>query len=416
MTKELIGAVRPVPDDQATRFRVLIAADTYPPHVNGAAKSCFRLASELTARGYDVHVVAPRDTAGADTVEYYEEATVHRLKSYAAPTHEFYRLVMPWHAKDAIDALIAKLAPDVVHAQCHYMIGDAAINSADRRRIRLICTNHFMPENLDPFIPGPQFFKKIVSQRSWYDMGRLMRKANIVTTPTPLSAKNMGRNARLDYVVPVSNGIDVSKYELRDGEQVAPHPYPTALFVGRLAVEKNVDVLLKALTYTDPALNIHAEIIGDGEQRDNLHRLAHDLDVADRVHFRGLVSDEELRKAYLRADVFTQPCTAELQSLASLEAMSASTPVVLADALALPHLVSEGDNGYLFEPNNPQDMAEKLNRVLGATPQQRRAMGQASYQFASRHAYSEVIDTVEKMYHGATSDEVAGMILEAKLR
>ena len=76
---------------QKAKFRVLIAADTYPPHVNGAAKSCYRLATNLTARGYDVHVVSPHHTGGPDTVEYHDEATVHRLKSYAAPTHEFYR-------------------------------------------------------------------------------------------------------------------------------------------------------------------------------------------------------------------------------------------------------------------------------------------------------------------------------------
>lgn len=403
-------------DSQDAPFRVLIAADTYPPHVNGAAKSCFRLATELTARGYDVHVVAPRNTAGPDTVEYQPEATIHRLKSYAAPTHEYYRLVMPWHANRVIDSLIAQLDPDVVHAQCHYMIGDAAIGSADRRRVRLICTNHFMPENLDPFIPGPQFFKNIVSRQSWYDMGRLMRRANIVTTPTPLSAQNMSDNANLDYVLPVSNGIDVAKYEAQAGEHIAPHPYPTVLFVGRLAVEKNVDVLLNALTFTDPELQVHAEIIGDGEQRDYLHSVANELGVAERVHFRGLVSDEELREAYLRADVFTQPCTAELQSLASLEAMSASTPVVLADALALPHLVSQGVNGYLFEPYNVQDLAEKLNWVLGAAPQQRQSMGEASHRFASKHAYDKVVDVVEKMYHGATADEVSDMLFEPKLR
>jgi len=401
---------------QKAKFRVLIAADTYPPHVNGAAKSCYRLATNLTARGYDVHVVSPHHTGGPDTVEYHDEATVHRLKSYAAPTHEFYRLVMPRHANRVIDNLVSELSPDVVHAQCHYMIGDAAISSAERRRIRLICTNHFMPENLDPFIPGPQFFKNIVSKRSWYDMGRLMRKANVVTTPTRLSADNMNDKARLDYVVPVSNGIDVVKYELGEQESIVRHPHPTALFVGRLAVEKNVDVLLKALTMTDPDLNVHAEIIGDGELRDSLRRLADKLGVADRVVFRGLVSDEELREAYLRADVFTQPCTAELQSLASLEAMSASTPVVLTDAMALPHLVSEGVNGYLFQPNNPEDMARKMNTVLGASREEQLAMGQASHYFASQHDHERIMDILHKIYHGATSDEVSVMISEAKLR
>lgn len=405
-----------MPHIQAVPFRVLIAADTYPPHVNGAAKSCFRLATGLSAKGYDVHVVAPNQYGGPDTIEYRDEATVHRLKSYPAPTHEYYRLVMPWHASRALQKLVAELEPDVVHAQCHYMIGDAAINVADRRRIRLICTNHFMPENLDPFIPGPQSFKNIVSRQSWHDMGRLMRKANIVTTPTPLSAQNMNQKAGLDYVVPVSNGIDVKKYELRQDEDIQPHKHPTALFVGRLAVEKNVDVFLTALTMTDPALNVHAEIIGDGEQRGSLRALVQQLGIADRVTFRGLVSDEELRRAYLRADVFTQPCTAELQSLASLEAMSASTPVVLADALALPHLVSEGVNGYLFEPNNPADLARQLNRVLSTSVTERAAMGDASHDIAARHEYHQVLDIVEQMYRGATSDEVAMMISGPKLR
>lgn len=403
-------------NDNTVPYRVLIAADTYPPHVNGAASSCYRLASKLTARGYDVHVVSPHHSSGPDTVEIYPEATVHRLRSYAAPTHEYYRLVMPWHANRAVDRLIANLAPDVVHAQCHYMVGNAAINSAEMRRIRLICTNHFMPENLDPFIPGPQFFKNIVSKRSWYDMGRLMQKANVVTTPTPLSAKNMNAKAHLEGVVPVSNGIDVAKYELRDDEVITAHPHPTVLFVGRLAVEKNVDTLLQALTLTDPQLEIHAEIIGDGEQREILHRLAIDLGVEERVTFRGIVSDEELREAYLRADVFTQPCTAELQSLASLEAMSASTPVVLADALALPHLVADGVNGYLFKPYDSKDLADKISTVVSASIQDRQAMGQASHYFASKHAHEKIMDVIHKMYHGATSDEVAVMISKANLR
>lgn len=403
-----------VSDSKSSPPRVLIAADTYPPHVNGAAKSCHRLAIKLTASGYDVHVVSPHYTSGPSTIEFHEEATVHRLRSYAAPTHEYYRLVMPWYANRAVDDLLVELSPDVVHAQCHYMVGDAAITAAERRRIRLICTNHFMPENLDPFIPGPQFFKNFVSRRSWYDMGRLMRKANVITTPTPLSAQNMNQKANLNYVVPVSNGIDVAKYELRDGEQIPAHSHPTVLFVGRLAVEKNVHVLLHALTMT--SLDVHAEIIGDGEQRDYLHRLAEELGIADRVVFRGLVSESDLREAYLRADIFTQPCTAELQSLASLEAMSASTPVVLANALALPHLVAEGVNGYLFEPNNPADMAQKIDTVLGATSEERHAMGQASHKFASAHAHEKIMDIIFKMYGGATSDEVAVMVSDAQLR
>src|SRR5699024_12794974 len=110
------------------------------------------------------------------------------------------------------------------------------------------------------------------------------------------------------------------------------------------------------------------------------------------------VSDSDLRDACRRAALCTLLCTADLQSLASLESMSASTPGVLANALALPHLVAEGVNGYLFEAKNPPDMAQKIATVLGATSEERHAMGQASHKFASAHAHEKIMDIIFKMY------------------
>ncbi|QCU78549.1 glycosyltransferase family 4 protein [Citricoccus sp. SGAir0253] len=391
-------------------LRVLIAADTYPPDVNGASVFCFRLARALHARGHEVHVLAARNDAGPDTVQVTEEAIVHRLQSVRAFTHETYRMVFPWHASRSIGALLDELRPDVVHAQCHYMIGEAAINEAEKRRIRTIATNHFMPENLEPFLPFPQWFLDIVSRNSWRDMGRLMGKAAAVTTPTALAARTMAEHAGLDHVLPISNGIDSSAYELAPGETVERPDHPVVLFVGRLAVEKHVDVLIRAIGLLDPALCVHLEVVGDGEQRAPLRSLVDELGLGDRVHFLGHVTDAELHTAYLRADVFCQPGTAELQSLVSLEAMSASKPVVLADALALPHLVTDGDNGYLFAPGDPQDLAAKLTAVLCADPGERARMGRASHDRAVQHAQGRTIDLFEMLYRGATPEEVRALL------
>ncbi|MDO5634946.1 MAG: glycosyltransferase [Micrococcus sp.] len=386
-------------------LRVLIAADTYPPDVNGAAMFCYRLATALHARGHEVHVVAARNEPGPDTVEVRPEATVHRLKSHKAFTHEYYRLVLPWHAKQGLHRVLAEVQPDVVHVQCHYMIGEAAINAAERRRIRTVSTNHFMPENLEPFLPFPQWFRSIISRNSWRDMGRLMGKGAVVTTPTALAARAMAEHAGLENVLPVSNGIDAAKYELGEGEQIAPHPHPTVLFVGRLAVEKNVDVLLRALAelaQRRPDLNVHAQVVGDGEQRDALRAVAEGVGVSDRVHFAGHVTDEELREAYLRADVFCQPGTAELQSLVTLEAMSASKPVVLANALALPHLAQNEVNGYLFTPGDHEDLAAKLEAVLDLSAEQRAEFGRASHDKALHHSAQKTVDIFERLYRGET--------------
>ncbi|WP_413543121.1 glycosyltransferase [Citricoccus nitrophenolicus] len=388
------------------KLTVLIAADTYPPDVNGASVFCYRLARALHARGHEVHVVAARNEPGPDSVEYNEEATVHRLQSVRAFTHEYYRLVFPRHARASIGALLEEIRPDAVHVQCHYMIGEAAINEAEKRRVRTISTNHFMPENLEPFLPFPQWFLNIVSRNSWKDMGRLMGKTAAVTTPTALAARTMAEHADLDFVLPISNGIDSSAYELAPGERIVGPEHPTVLFVGRLAVEKNVDVLVRAIGELASTVDAHLEIVGDGEQRTALRSLVEELGLQDRVHFLGHVSEEDLHRAYLRADVFCQPGTAELQSLVSLEAMSASRPVVLADALALPHLVTDGDNGYLFTPGDAQDLAAKLGAVLTAGEEERVRMGRSSHERAVQHSQDKTVDLFEMLYRGATVEEV----------
>lgn len=382
-------------------LRILIAADTYPPDVNGAAVFGHRLAAQMTARGHEVHVAAARPGPGPDITEHYPEATVHRFRSHKAPTHEYYRLCLPWVIESAMARLMDEIKPDVVHVQCHYMVGRAAILAAEARRIRTVSTNHFMPENLDPFLPFPKWFLQIVARNSWQDMHRLMSRTSVVTTPTPLAAETMRRRGGFENVLALSNGIDVDYYSLHEGEQRPTRDHPTVLFVGRLAVEKHVDVLIDAVGKLNPELNVHLEIIGDGEQRTVLKEHIEALGLQDRVHMRGLLDDEQVREAYLAADVFCQPGTAELQSLVSLEAMSASTPVVLADALALPHLVDFGHNGYLFEPGNADDLATQLTKVFEATPQQREAMGTSSRKRAQRHGIEKTMSTYEALYRGA---------------
>ncbi|NDK31280.1 glycosyltransferase [Nesterenkonia haasae] len=380
---------------------VLIAADTYPPDVNGASIFGYRLAIHMTARGHRVHIAAARPGPGPDVVEHHDEATIHRFRSFKAPTHEYHRLCLPWLVEPAMRRLVAEIEPDVVHVQCHYMIGKAAILAAEAARVRTVATNHFMPENLDPFLPFPKWFKRIVAKNSWRDMGRLMGKASVVTTPTPLAADTMLAKGGFEHVLPLSNGIDVDYYSTAPDEPIAQRDKPTVLFVGRLAVEKNVDVLIDAVAKTDPELEINAEIIGDGEQRDKLRDQTAELGIEDRINFRGHVDDADLREAYIAADAFCQPGTSELQSLVSLEAMSAAKPVVLADALALPHLVAEGENGYLFEPFNSDHLAQQLNRIFRKTPEERTAMGLRSREKANQHAIGKTMAAYEALYYGA---------------
>jgi 1,2-diacylglycerol 3-alpha-glucosyltransferase len=388
------------PADQRP-LTILIAADTYPPHINGAAQFGYRLAKGMTGRGHNVHVLACRADNGKSFTEFRPEGTVHRLRSHGVPTHEYFRICLPWEIKKEISLLFDRVKPDVVHIQSHYMIGEHVLYEAVKRGIRVVATNHFMPENLNPFLPFPQWFKDIIGKISWKDMGKVMGQADVVTTPTPLAAKAMHQHAFLRKVLPLSNGIDSAAYELQPGEQIEPHPHPTVMFAGRLAEEKHVDVLIEAVSKTPPELNVHLEIVGGGEVRSSLEELVRRLGMSDRVKFLGLASDEDLRKAYIQADLFCMPGTAELQSLVTLEAMSASTPVVLADAMALPHLVRDGENGYLFTPNDRDDLAKKITMILELPADLRAAMGQVSRQMVEPHSIEGTLQTFEDLYRGA---------------
>jgi glycosyltransferase involved in cell wall biosynthesis len=392
------------PADQRP-LTILIAADTYPPHINGAAQFGYRLAKGMTGRGHNVHVLACRADNGKSFTEFRSEATVHRLRSHGVPTHEYFRICLPWEIKKEISLLFDRVQPDVVHIQSHYMIGEHVLYEAVRRGVRIVATNHFMPENLNPFLPFPQWFKNIIGRISWKDMGKVMGQADVVTTPTPLAAQAMHQHAFLRKVLPLSNGIDSAAYELQPGEHIEPHPHPTVLFAGRLAEEKHVDVLIEAVSKTPPELEVHLEIAGGGEVRSNLENLVQRLGLGDRVKFLGLVSDEELRKAYIRANLFCMPGTAELQSLVTLEAMSASTPVVLADAMALPHLVRDGENGYLFTPGDSDDLAKKITLILELPADQRAAMGQVSRQMVEPHSIEGTLQTFEDLYRGGRFED-----------
>jgi 1,2-diacylglycerol 3-alpha-glucosyltransferase len=392
------------PADQRP-LTILIAADTYPPHVNGAAQFSYRLAKGMTGRGHNVNVLACRADNGASFTEFRSEATVHRLRSHGVFTHEYFRICFPWEIKKEVSLLFDRVKPDVVHIQSHYMIGEHVLYEAVKRGVRIVATNHFMPENLNPFLPFPQWFKDIIGKISWKDMGKVMGQADVVTTPTPLAAKAMHQHAFLRKVLPLSNGIDSAAYELQPGEVIEPHANPTVVFVGRLAEEKHVDVLINAVSKTPPELNVHLEIVGGGEVRPALEAQAKRLGLEDRVRFLGLASDEDLRETYIKADLFCMPGTAELQSLVTLEAMSASTPVLLADAMALPHLVRDGENGYLFTPNDSDDLAKKITRILELPAEERTAMGQASRRMVETHSIEGTLQTFEDLYRGASFED-----------
>ncbi|MEV5721561.1 glycosyltransferase family 4 protein [Amycolatopsis mediterranei] len=372
-------------------LRVLIGADTFPPDINGASFFAGRLARGLARRGHDVHVVCPSDTGPART-EQADGYTIHRIRSRAIPFHSDYRFGTPGGAAKAVGPLLDRLRPDVVHVQAHFGVGRALLAAAAERDIPGMATNHFMPENLLGYTPFPRRVKDALARWAWRDLVRVYRDARTVTTPTPRAAEVLAGIGLDRPAQVVSCGIDLAHY-------AAPAVRPSketmsVLFVGRLDAEKNVDQLLRALV---PLPHVRADLVGDGTRRHDLEALAGSLGLGDRVTFHGFVPDETLVRSYADADVFCMPGTAELQSLATMEAMAAGLPVIAADALALPHLVHHGTNGYLFEPGAITTISRWLAE-LAADPGARARMGRASRTIVGHHDVEGALAAFEAQY------------------
>lgn len=393
-------------------LRILIGADTFAPDVNGAASFTSRLSAGLVERGHEVHIEAPAfSSKHGRFLEKHEgaELVVHRVYSWRWFPHDWLRFVLPWRSQAHAARILDEVEPDVVHIQSHIVIGRGLARQATLRGIRVIATNHFMPENLIQHTLLPRFLQKTAIRIAWKDAAKTYHLCEAITTPTRKGAEFLEAATDLTGVHAISCGINSSEYtpDFSDKRE------NRILFVGRVTGEKHIDVLIKAVAKLDPALDAKLDIVGDGDLLNHLKKLATELGVGDRTTFTGYVSDEELKAAYTNATVFAIPSIAELQSIATMEAMSSGLPVVAANAMALPHLVHDGDNGYLFEPENVDDLAAKLTTVLTLPQEELTRMKRNSLRLIAPHDIQRTLTTFERLYRGeAVTDPVTEVTLD----
>jgi Glycosyltransferase len=255
------------------------------------------------------------------------------------------------------------------------------------------------PENLnfDTLVRAPEFLERPILKFGWWDTGRVLKKMDKVTTPTRRAADILERESGISDVLAISCGIDASRFI---NNTPTSNENPRVLFVGRLDYEKRLDILIRAIHALSQDIDVQLEIVGNGGEREGLEELASKLGIADRVHFLGFVSEEELPRAYERATVFAMPSIAELQSIATMEAMASGRPVIAANAMALPHLVHSGDNGYLYEPEDVEELSARLRDVLTADSEELERMSENSLHLIQAHDITNTLNIFENFYQG----------------
>jgi len=160
------------------------------------------------------------------------------------------------------------------------------------------------------------------------------------------------------------------------------------LFVGRLAEEKNVEGLLTAyLNYRRGGGTKSLVLVGGGPLEARLRQRASESAFSSDIYFEGLKNSRELSPYYAFADCFLLPSTREPWGLVVNEAMAAGLPVLVSKACGCAEdLVTEGKNGFLFDPANLEALADRLHAVENLSAAEWRAMGRHSSEIISRYS------------------------------
>ena len=360
------------------------------------------LAEGLGQKGHQVRVLFPSHLQRAflDMHNGVERQGVRALNMGAAHVGVYY----PIFPHAGIDQMFKEFKPEVVHIHDHYPMSVIIMNRARQRGIKVLGTNHFLPENLAPYFPLYRIAPRFSVWAMWTWMKVTFNQLDMVTAPSQTAADILRSVNLRPPVIPISCGVDLDIFNTRfsnERDQIRqqyglPLDKPALAFVGRVDGEKKLDVILKAIKLSG-CDDLHMLLVGKGAALDEIKKMVHDLGLIDRIHFPGFIPSEELPRVLNAVDIFTMPSEAELLSIATLEAMGCGLPILAARSKALPELVDHGVNGFLFEPGSVEDAAKYIKELV-IHPEKRPAMGQASLKKVQHHSIQNTINLYEKAY------------------
>jgi 1,2-diacylglycerol 3-alpha-glucosyltransferase len=355
-------------------LRVGFFTEIYRPVVNGVVASVEALADGLRARGHEVYCFAPR-------MPGYEEADgpVFRMPSLPLPTRTAYRLTLPLVSRRNLNGVIKRLS--LVHVHSPFVTGWMGLRYARRYGMPLVYTYHTQLEAYAHYIP----FEPRATRFAAAQLTRTFANhADAVVVPTPAMAerlRELGVTVRIE-VVP--SGIDIARFgagrrdeALRAGAGAGPSDR-LLLYVGRLAKEKNIDLLFRALAYAGDA-SLKLVVAGEGPLREELEASARALGVAPQTTFLGIVPRNELPNFYASADAFVMPSTTETQGLVIAEALAAGAYVIAADAPQNREVL--GGAGQVVPPT-PEAFARALCDLAARPAEAARAARKAAEGFS----------------------------------
>ncbi len=379
-------------------MKIGIFTETFLPQVNGAVVSICNINKELIKRGHKVTVFSVGE--GHEKMDGYE---VYRFHGWEVKGYSEYKYMAPRHYAWKI---MKSKDVDIIHSRTAFPMGVVAKRLAQRTGKSIIGTFdtpitdyvHYV-RPLGSIQPAKYVLEGIA--KKW--MKKYYGWCDLVTAPSETTKSKMLSWGFKDNIEVVSNGIDTKKFNPKNFDKnlknkLCEKGEKLILHVGRITKEKKASELLKIVKILDnKKINFKMLIIGSGPELDNITAKTKYMGLENKITFAGHISQEDLPKYYASADLFLTASTVETQGLVLLEALASGLPVIGADAEAIPELITNGKNGFLFEPADLEKAAVLTEEIL-ADENLRKKLSKNTTKYVKPHSIQNVCTDWEGIY------------------
>jgi phosphatidylinositol alpha 1,6-mannosyltransferase len=383
--------------------RIAIVTESFLPSLNGVTTSVCRVADQLRAREHEVVILAPR--ARVATPDTYNGFRVHRIAS--VPVRQF-QVGLP---NGEIESILSGFAPDVVHVASPFVLGARGLRAANRLGLPTVAIFQTdIAGYARQHAPGPA--GNAAAATTWRWIRRIHSWADLTLAPSSEALAALARHGvpRLGLW---GRGVDSGLFSpaWRDDaltrsmrRALAPDGELLIGYVGRLAPEKE----LERLTELAGIPGTRLVLVGDGPSHEVVERVLGEAvaGASGRPNrppvLLGARQGDDLARAYAALDVFVHTGTRETFGQTIQEAGASGLPVVAPRAGGPIDLVADGVNGYLFDPDRPGALLERVCRVL-ASPSHREELGRRGLERVRSRSWDAVV--VQLLLHYATARE-----------
>lgn len=364
-------------------MRIALFTETFLPKVDGIVTRLSHTVDQLQRMGDQVLVVSPDGG-----LKEYKGAEIFGVPGFPLPLYPELKLALP---RPSIGQTLEKFSPDIVHVVNPAVLGLAGLYYSKSLKVPLIASYHtHLPKYLEHYGLG------MLEGVMWELLKAAHNQAQInLCTSTAMQQELTSHG--IERVEVWQRGVDTELFqpdltslEMRSRLTQGSPESPLLLYVGRLSAEKEIERIKPVLKAVPQA---RLALVGDGPHRLELEKYFADTP----THFVGYLTGVDLAMAFASADAFVFPSRTETLGLVLLEAMAAGCPVVAANSGGIPDIVTDGVNGYLFDPADEQGAIAATQRLL-ARSDERETLRHNARQEAERWGWAAATRQLRRFY------------------